>query len=385
MAEGKLHLKLKTGKWNFAPVLSPDRSRLAVPLASAQPGMCYTAAAPASPRLPGDPAPGAGPCGPAGGRSRGPEPAPHGSCPCQIALRAPLRPASPQMAPDTRPAQGSRGGPAFPGSPRVAAHQAGPPGREGSAKAGSEQDGSTAGAGLRLGPAGPLQAPAATAAAGATPYPAPGPGTARCSRRAEPSRAGPGRAEPERSRAAPNRTEAEPKPGWAERSRVEPSRWLERTRWRPRPFLRANAPFKPQDVYGQIPPTGPGPPLRVRAAPGRGGAAAGAGHRACAAPPGSGRAVRASRPRSARSGSALVGLNRVKESLCSFTGCSRIVLVPAAPRCCPALQVFVLWGSLLSRGTTAATAHFLCSDQFDFFCIQKGFLGPNLLIYVGHV
>ncbi|XP_072780406.1 uncharacterized protein [Taeniopygia guttata] len=257
-----------------------NRSRLAVPLASAQPGMCYTAAAPASPRLPGlprDPAPGAGPCGPAGGRSRGPEPAPHGSCPCQVALRAPLHPASPQMAPDTRPAQGSRGGPAFPGSPRVAAHQAGPPGREGSAKAASEQDGSTAGAGLRLGPAGPLQAPAATAAAGATPYPAPGPGTARCSRRAEPSRAGPGRAEPERSRAAPNRTEAEPKPGWAERSRVEPSRWLRRTRWRPWPFLRANAPFKPQDVYGQIPPTGPGPPLRVRAAPGRGGAAAGAG------------------------------------------------------------------------------------------------------------
>lgn len=160
-------------------------------------GMCYTAAP-----------------GPACARCRYTELCPPrlplraalGSRPCrrQAALRAPQRPASPHIAPDTRPRAGSRAARPFPVRPRCRPTPGGPfpPGELGP-KAGSEpeHDGSTPRVELPLGPAGPLRAAAATAAAGATPYPAPGPGTARCSCRAEP-----GRAEPEPSGAEPNRS-----------------------------------------------------------------------------------------------------------------------------------------------------------------------------------
>lgn len=308
------------------------------------------------------------------------------------------------------PAQGPGAARPFPVRARCRATPGGPfpPGELGP-KAGSEPEynGSTPRVEMRLGPAGPLRAAAATAAAGATPYPAPGPGTARCSCRAEP-----GRAEPEPSGAEPNRSWTEAGAGRAERSRsgAERSRAARSSKQDGgrgpscARTLRSN-----RRMFTVKFPPAPAPPLRLRAAPGGGaeprqrgtaaewqrragsaggGASAGRGGCACAARAGRGRAVRALRPRSARTRCALflARCERWKQMfvfhyvlLVRFSDPCSFPLLPRRYRC------FLLWGILLSQGATAGTAHFLCLDQYDFDCILKDFLGPNLVIYDDHI
>lgn len=411
MAEGKLHLKQKTGKWNFASVPLPrpqqPRCPFSEPTARDPLHRGGLRASPRLPRLPKCPgSPGKVPADlrvwllqvhrrrPSSSSPRRPGHAPHGPCSCrrQAALRAPLRPASPQIARTPGPAQGPRQPCPSRGAPGVAAHQAGPPCREGSAEE-------------------PAPSPSMTAAPreAGWGWAPPGGGSDRGGRSHSLPCSGPG----DRSLLLPSR--AGPSPSRAERRRTEPK--LSRSRAEPsgtegepsgaEPLAQANKmaavvlPARERAVQtagclrSNSPPPAPAPPLRVRAAPGGGAEPRGwrtaAEWQRRAAPRGAGprrgagqlrvRGSHGGRPGCEDAPPSFGSNGALRSPLGRFKTGETIVLclhslfpwglsdlwssLLLSGRC----RCFVLWGSLLSWGTTAGTTRFPCLDHFGFDCI----------------